>query len=309
MATKRFILDGAPLPPINLRDVKLLYASYAKYSADWESIPHSHGCIELFYIVSGSGQFQIGELSLPVSAADLVVVNSNVDHTEFSHDQNPLEYIVLGFEGLEYSPGEEQDKDNRYLLTHVQEGQDFVLRDLRDILRELEEKRPGYNVICQNLLVSLIIRLSRRNDASFLPASGRRPNRECSIVRRYIDGHFKENITLDQLAALVHVNKYYMSHSFSREYGVSPINYLISRRIEESKYLLTDTNHTLSQISHMLGFSSPSYFSQSFRRLVGTKPLAYRKAAHVPGEGGEAEPDKVSTGKGALSARGKKTGK
>lgn len=300
MATKRFTLEDAPPSPVNLRNVKLLYASHAKHSADWESIPHSHGCIELFYVVSGSGQFQIGELSLPVSAADLVVVNSNVDHTEFSHDQNPLEYIVLGFEGLEYSPGEEQDKDNRYLLTHVQEGQDFVLRDLRDILRELEEKRPGYNVICQNLLVSLIIRLSRRNDASFLPTSGRRPNRECSIVRRYIDGHFKENITLDQLAALVHVNKYYMSHSFSREYGVSPINYLISRRIEESKYLLTDTNHTLSQISHMLGFSSPSYFSQSFRRLVGTKPLAYRKAAHASDKGGNTEPGKVPTGEGAL---------
>ena len=40
------------------------------------------------------------------------------------------------------------------------------------------------------------------------------------------------------LSELVHVNKYYMVHSFTKEYGISPINYLISRRIEESKYLL-----------------------------------------------------------------------
>lgn len=53
------------------------------------------------------------------------------------------------------------------------------------------------------------------------------------------------------------MNKYYLVHSFSKEYGVSPINYLIGRRIEESRYLLADTNHSLSQISHMLGFSSP----------------------------------------------------
>ncbi len=58
------------------------------------------------------------------------------------------------------------------------------------------------------------------------------------------------------------MNKYYLVHSFSKEYGVSPINYLIGRRIEESRYLLADTNHSLSQISHMLGFSSPSYFSR-----------------------------------------------
>lgn len=279
MATKRYLLNEDPPLPLgpDIQAVKLLYASYAKYSADWESIPHSHGCTELFYVVSGGGQFQVDELSLPVGPEDLMVVNPNVEHTERSQGENSMEYIVLGFEGLEYSPGEEQD--SRYLLTHVLEGQEFVLRDLRDILRELEEKRPGYSRICQNLLVNLILRLSRRDDTGFLPVSGRRPTRECSVARRYIDTHFKESITLDQLAALAHVNKYYMAHSFSREYGISPINYLISRRIEESKYLLESTNHSLSQISHMLGFSSPSYFSQSFRRLVGMSPMTYRKAS------------------------------
>ncbi|MFR5782640.1 MAG: helix-turn-helix transcriptional regulator [Oscillospiraceae bacterium] len=81
------------------------------------------------------------------------------------------------------------------------------------------------------------------------------------------------------LSELVHVNKYYMVHSFTKEYGISPINYLISRRIEESKYLLSDTDHSLSQISHMLGFSSPSYFSQSFRRLEGMSPMEFRRSS------------------------------
>ena len=68
-----------------------------------------------------------------------------------------------------------------------------------------------------------------------------------------------------------------MVHAFSREYGISPINYLISRRIQESRYLLSTTDHSLSQIAHMLGFSSPSYFSQSFRKLSGMSPMEYRK--------------------------------
>ena len=62
-------------------------------------------------------------------------------------------------------------------------------------------------------------------------------------------------------------------------YGTSPINYLLSCRIQESLYLLSKTQMSLSQISGTLGFSSPSYFSQSFRRMQGISPLEYRKQA------------------------------
>ena len=107
--------------------------------------------------------------------------------------------------------------------------------------------------------------------------AGPRTTRECDLVRRYIDNHFKESLTLEQLAELAHLNKYYMAHTFRREFGVSPINYLISRRIEESRFLLRETDHTLSLISQMLGFSSLSYFSQCFRRVEGVSPTEYRK--------------------------------
>ncbi len=102
-------------------------------------------------------------------------------------------------------------------------------------------------------------------------------SRECSLVRQYIDNHFKENLSLDQLAELAHVNKYYLAHAFRREFDTSPISYLISRRIRESRFLLAETDHSLSQIAQILGFSSLSYFSQSFRRLEGISPMEYRK--------------------------------
>ena len=50
-----------------------------------------------------------------------------------------------------------------------------------------------------------------------------------------------------------------------------------ARRIQESRFLLTETDHTLSQIARILGFSSLSYFSQSFRRLEGVSPMEYRR--------------------------------
>ena len=83
---------------------------------------------------------------------------------------------------------------------------------------------------------------------------------------------------LDQLARLAHVNKYYLAHAFRREFNTSPINYLISRRVEESRFLLRETDHSLSLIAQMLGFSSPSYFSQCFRRVEGISPTEYRRA-------------------------------
>lgn len=239
----------------------------------------------MFYVVGGSGKFNIAGRLVPVKTDDMVIVNPNVEHTEVSYNRRPLEYIVLGVEGLEYSADE--DADDRWFMVNLQAERDLLLHALREMLKEIELKAPGYELICQDLLEVLILRLMRHAGLSFLPTQGehrrkgKQQNKECAAVKRYIDNHFKENISLDMLSELVHVNKYYMVHSFTKEYGISPINYLISRRIEESKYLLGGTDHSLSQISHMLGFSSPSYFSQSFRRIVGMSPMEYRKSSRL----------------------------
>lgn len=276
MSNNRYDLDVPVASPIDRASTRLLYVTSAKYGGDWHSVMHTHACAEIFYVVGGMGQFKIEERLLSVGADDMVVVNPNVEHTEVSVNASPLEYIVIGVEGLEFSAGE--DGDDRYCAVNFKGSREDVLYSLRSLLREIEEKSPGYDIICQDILEVLLVRLMRRTDFSVTPTPPRRrSSKECATVLRYIEAHFKENITLDQLAELTHLNKYYLGHVFSQEYGISPINYLISRRIGESKMLLADTNHSLSQISHMMGFSSPSYFSQSFRRMEGISPLEYRK--------------------------------
>ncbi|MCQ4865778.1 helix-turn-helix transcriptional regulator [Pseudoflavonifractor phocaeensis] len=280
MSTNRYEMKLSGSSPVDRSATKLLYVSTAKYGGDWHSLLHTHACTEIFYVVGGVGQFKIEELTLPVTVDDMVIVNPNVEHTEVSLNASPLEYIVMGVEGLEFAAGE--DGDGRYSMVNFHGGREDVLHYLRGMLHEIETKSAGYDVVCQDLLEVLIIRLMRRTDFSLTPAPPRkRASKECAAVRRYIDSHFKENITLDLLAETAHVNKYYLVHTFSREFGVSPINYLISRRIQESRYLLSDTDHSLSQISHMLGFSSPSYFSQSFRKLEGVSPMEYRKQSKI----------------------------
>ena len=254
---------------------KLLNVASSRYGGDWHSVPHTHNYTELFYIVDGKGQFLIEDQAFPVNVNNLVIINPNVTHTEDSLNAQPLEYIVLGIDGVELATT--QNSNGEFcILDHFESVE--IAGCLRNILREMEQKNTGYEDICQAYMEILIIRLMRSTSLA-VPAEPQLAsgNRQCAAVKRYIDLHFKEALTLEQLAEDAHMNKYYLSHAFKREYGVSPINYMISRRIEESKYLLAETDLSMSQIAQLLGFSSLSYFSQTFRRTQSVSPMEYRQ--------------------------------
>lgn len=254
-------------------------AASAKYGGDWHSIPHTHSYTELFYIIGGDGQFQINDRLFPVHPHQLVVVNPNIIHTEVSYDAQPLEYIVLGIEGVELTiPGSEEA---RYCIYSFPENNE-VLTCMQNVLQEMQTCKPEYQTACLAYMDIILVHLMRNASVSVTQNSARFPaNRQCAAVRQYIDQHYKESITLDMLAEKVSINKFYMAHAFKREYGVSPINYLIACRIREGKRLLTETDLSLSQIATVLGFSSSSYFSQSFRNAEGVSPSEYRKANQV----------------------------
>lgn len=253
---------------------KLLNVASSRYGGDWHSVPHTHNHLELFFIVGGKGQFLIEDRLYPVDGNHLVIINPNVPHTEVSLNAQPLEYIVLGIEGIELAAG--GNSNGKFSILDRYESME-ISGCLRNILREMEQKNTGYEDVCQAYMEILLIRLMRTTALS-VPAQPQTAsaNRQCAAVRRYIDLHFKEALTLEQLAEEGHMNKYYLSHAFKREYGVSPINYMISKRIEESKYLLAETDLSMSQIAQLLGFSSLSYFSQVFHRTQGQSPKEYR---------------------------------
>ena len=210
---------------------------------------------------------------------ELVVVNPNVIHTEVSFESHPLEYIVLGIEGLEFTISDAAE--GSFCIYTFKEDND-VLVCMRKILREMQNRESSFQILCQAYMDIIVVQLMRNASVSAVPIHSRLPaNRQCATVKRYIDHHYKENITLDQLAEKVSITKYYMVHAFKREYGVSPINYIINCRIKEGKRLLAETDLSLSQIAAILGFSSSSYFSQTFRNAEGTSPTEYRKANQV----------------------------
>lgn len=256
---------------------KLLYISSAKYQGDWHSIAHSHHFTELFYVTRGQGNFLVDDYTFAVEKDDLVIVNPNTEHTEISIDSSPLEYIVLGVEGLTFS-SQVNESDNNYNLYNYKDYKDEVLFYLKALLTESEQKESNYEIICQNLLEILTINIVRRTNYALSIKSSKALSKECAFVKKYIDDNFKKDITLDLLSELTHLNKYYLVHAFKKALGISPINYLIERRIEESKNLLQTTFLSIGEISGILGFSSQSYFSQSFKRTTGQTPNEYRKS-------------------------------
>ena len=257
------------------QDFKLLYISRSKCENDWHSLPHSHYCAELFYIMSGKGFFRVESQQFPIHPGDLVMVNPCVLHTELSFVDNPLEYIVMGIDGVQFQQDDSQER--RFFHLPACEVSDDYRFYLETILRECAGRSEDYLEVCAGLTQVFLVLLRRLSHRS-LSVSRARSTSECARVKQYMDEHFAENISLDTLAALSHMNKHYLVHAFNKEVGCSPISYLLARRIAESKHLLENSNNSVSQVSLRLGFSSPSYFSQRFKKAVGITPLEYRRA-------------------------------
>jgi AraC-like DNA-binding protein/mannose-6-phosphate isomerase-like protein (cupin superfamily) len=252
--------------------VTLLYVAISKFGNDWISLPHSHNFTEFFYITNGTGKFSVESDILNVKSNDLIILNPTILHTEISNILKPMEYIVLGVEGIQF----QTENQGCILLNSSAHKTDLHLY-FNTLAHEMKNDQPYRDFVCQNLL-NIIFTIILRNDAFKISlVTGPHPNRECSMVKKYIEEHYSENITIETLSSLVHLNKYYFVHNFTKQFGTSPINYLIKRRIDESKHLLANTNYSLSSISQIIGFSSPSYFSQAFKRTTDTTPQEYRK--------------------------------
>ena len=272
--------------PSAFGQARLLYVSTSKYEGDWQSLLHSHPFSELFYVVIGQRTFIADDTEFPVKKNDMVIINPHVRHTEKSLPGAPLDYIVLGIEGLSFAfekivaarSGESaQAPSGTVSKYNVSKTNVCTCRNL--MLEEVSRQEEDYETVCQNLLEVLLISMLRSGSLSVVPDNSRLLNRECTQIKNYLDANYSETITLDSLAALTHMNKYYLAHTFTKYVGLSPINYLLQKRIQEGKSLLESTSYSIAQISDLLGFSSQSYFSQAFRKATGMTPMQYRKHA------------------------------
>ena len=240
---------------------------------------HSHSFAELIYVTNGNGSFCTETTDIPLHKDSLILINPNLRHTEKSSSTHPLTYIVLGIDNIHFNFNNEE-----YCLFKVHDFskyRDYVLPIMKMMVDEVRTHKESSDLICQHFLQILLLKLPRITGDHFTPYSAKNIPGECETIKNYMDTHYHENITLDTISEISHLNKYYLSHIFSKAFGISPITYLLERRILNSKQLLKTTDFNITQIAHMTGFSSANYFSQSFRRSTGMTPAAYRKSHRI----------------------------
>lgn len=271
MGTSRYPMEHTGAEAIR---GKLIYISHSKYEHDWDSLLHTHPFAELFYVRSGRGSLLIDAEEYPLCQDDFVIVNPNVSHTEKSSDDMPLECVIIGVEGLAFS----FEGNREHVTFSCRNEQKNLLFYMDTMLEELTEKSEDYETVCKSLLEILIINLIRRANFAFELVPSIQISKECVKIKRYIESNYMHDLTLESLARLSHLNKYYMAHAFTMYCGCSPISYLCQTRIRASKELLANTDFSITQIAQLSGFSSQSYFAQCFRKSLGMSASAYRKS-------------------------------
>lgn len=144
--------------------------------------------------------------------------------------------------------------------------------------RQSRKHRSGsaYLVELSKLCYDLLLDLSL--SARFVNASA--PAGESEAVKTliaYMSEHYSEPITLDDLAQQVQLSRSYISDLFRKEMQQTIIHYLNNLRISHARVLLIEyPEMRASEVGRLCGFENPSYFGETFKKIVGMTPIAYR---------------------------------
>ncbi len=127
-------------------------------------------------------------------------------------------------------------------------------------------------------LCTLLSRLI--HDTRLSATASRSGGKHAEAVERaieFMDAHFCQNMTLEQIADRVYLSRIYFHKLFLAATGRTPYRYLLERRLAHAQKLLMTTELSLGEISRECGFSSQSYFNQVFLRELGSTPTEYKK--------------------------------
>lgn len=261
-------------------NLKVLYAHKSVYNDNWNSRIHFHPFTEVYFILNGRGKFTIEDEIIDVEKDDFIIINSNIGHTEYPEKGvNTFEYISFGIEGISISSYTNKLDlvENNYLKKSTTNYEISFRRFFENILREFEANEDYSLSYINSLATILMIYVLRKYDSEIIISHEKKVNRQIDYIKNYMDNNYSEDIKLEDLANMAYMNKFHLISEFKIAYRVTPIEYLILKRIDVTKNLLITTNHSMEEISSLVGFNSQSYFNQVFKKKVGITPSQYRR--------------------------------
>lgn len=225
-------------------------------------------CISL--ITQGTECIHIGNKNLYTPTNTISIINPFEVHAKPLLDAD----INLHFHTL-YIPQNHMDACARIKNIHFQNHSIFNKKLNTAFLNvlytlQLDTIRNKFVVLQQfiNILAHYRTKTVNCNNYVFNPS--------WKEVFQFIDTHYKNPIQIMDLAAIVHMDKYNFAKKFKHTSGMSPINYIIMKRVfAAKKEIMTDTK--LTELAYKYNFTDISHFSKYFKKFIGLSPKQYQK--------------------------------
>lgn len=264
---------------------KLPFALYETDSR--QEMMHSHDCLEINYIIEGTGFYLIEDRRYNINKDDIFLINNLEQHMAI-HEEN-LKMLVFVFDkSFVWSASEEYD----YLKPFFQRGNGFsnkidiseqvhakLKSTIFNIKKEFDEKSTGWELMIRaELMVSLALFFRHYSGQRALTKESRQSSYEkIRSVIEYIHEHFMEELSLEELAGLASVNRSYLTCLFKKIMHMSCFDYIERVRVNHAMLLLKSTDLSVLEVALDCGFKSSSYFARVFKKIMGISPLEYRK--------------------------------
>lgn len=222
------------------------------------------------YILSGSGYIEVKGETFKVSANDVYIIEPGQDHTYYSDPKNPFKKIWINFysdiftEIFKYF-----DLSNKTVFHNTE------TLELFEEIQNLKKISNFSDDICYEVAPILfkILCVLATNNTNQISIS-----KTAKLTKRYIDESIYSNTSLEDIANILNLSKAHIIREFTKNYGISPYNYLIEQKIATAKKMLILHNMNVNEISSQLGFEDSNYFSKLFKKKTGVSPLQYRKS-------------------------------
>lgn len=253
---------------------------------------HWHHTIEILYISKGSFLFEINLEEYSLSEGDICFLNGEDLHQITGKVRNTRhEVLIFDPKILDFSYEDEFEEQvlspfisRRQILPHVLRTTDENYPLLQPLILRLMklsfEKSSGWYVSCKLLLLEMISVMHDRGmllaaDEMLSAGDKLKIDRYKKLVS-YMEEHYSRPVALQELADVISCNPQYLCRFFKEITGTSPVQYLISCRVEHACSLLLETTNPILDISMDCGFENVSYFIRKFKQLKGCTPREYR---------------------------------
>ncbi|MFN2564629.1 MAG: helix-turn-helix domain-containing protein [Gemmatimonadaceae bacterium] len=180
-------------------------------------------------------------------------------------------------------PSRTQVPDAAARITELLVEDGLLYADLMAVFDSL--RRPLVMAGCESRLLQCLTRLiaCRANPAAVVPDAGTRVPAGVVRARDYLRARPMESVSLDELAAVAGLSKFYLLRAFSRAYGLTPHAYQMELRLARARRLLAE-GRPLSHVTYDAGFADQSHLTRRFAAFYGLTPARYaRQLATHPG--------------------------